>query len=304
MENLLRGDYADKVSLLSPEKASASDLNNIFSEIYVYRLLYLIKIASGPIKKFLDAFTRRVEVDNVKKIVRAKFFGLDVSMDDLVQLPRTYSLINYQAMIEAPSLDEALNLLGFTIYKRVVDKIGVARDVGSPIPLEAYLDSIYFKNVFKFSKDVPDRNVVENVVGTELDFRNIYYIMAYKILDVPSRVVGESILYPLYRLSKEDIDSLVKAREESVIEILNNSRYGWVIPSIMDAWGERSIEKLEYSFNIVFKRFLDGISVKHPLGLGFVLWYLYNIGYEYMNLTAISIGKFLGIKPEEIRLII
>jgi V/A-type H+-transporting ATPase subunit C len=304
VESVMKGDYAEKIGLLGVKKPSAKDLNKVFSEVYVYRLIYLIKIASSGIKKFLDSFARRVEVENIKKIIRAKFHGLDISLEDLIPLPRTFSVINYQAMVESEGLDESLNLLGFTKYRDVVNRLSVSREVESTIPLEAFLDAVYYSNVFKSIKRIPDEKVLKSIIGTEIDLRNIYYIISYKFLNVPQRVVEESLVKPVFRFKEDQVRNLIKAREEAVVEAISGSPYTWLIPELVEALEARSIDMLEYTLSRLFKRFTHRMAVRNALGLGYVLGYLYNIEYEYRNLTGIAIGKELGWGEGDIRLVL
>lgn len=303
LESLMRRDYAEKIGLLSREKIRARDLNKIFSEMYVERLIYIIRIASGGIKKFLDAFTRRVETENLKRIIKAKFHGLEVSIEDLIPLPRTYSVINYPAMIEAESLEDSLSLLGFSPYRNVMNKISVSKEINSTIPMEAFLDNIYYRNTLKNAKRIPDEKVLKDIVGTEIDFRNIYYIISYRILDVPQRIIDESIIKPFFRFREQDVNSLVKARRETIIEVINASSYRWISPKISMAIEEEAIDILEFEIAKSFKSIIDKIAIRNALGLGYVVSYLYNIEYEYRNLSAIAIGKEIGLEETEIKLI-
>ncbi len=303
VEAIIRGDYAEKVGLLGREKVTARDLNKVFSELYVERLLYLIKVASSGIKKFLDAFTRRVEVENIRRIVHAKFYKLDISIEDLISLPRTYSVINYQAMVDAETLDDSLSLLGFSKYKDVVNKAPIAREINSTIPLEAFLDEVYYKNVLKNLKRVPDERVLKDIIGTEIDFRNIYYIVSYKILDVPQRIIEESIIKIFFRLSGNDVSNLIKARKDAILEAINTSNYRWVVPDISQAIENEAIDILEFELTKIYKNLVRRMAMRNALGLGYVLAYLFNIEYEYRNLSAISVAKEMNIKESEIRLI-
>jgi vacuolar-type H+-ATPase subunit C/Vma6 len=206
-------------------------------------------------------------------------------------------------MIEAEALDDSLNLLGFTKYRGVVNRIPVSREIDSTIPMEAFLDSIYFKNLFKSMKKAPDEPILKTVIGAEIDFRNIYYLISYKLLDVSQRIMEESVVKPLYRFKDMEISNLIKAREEAVIEVLNASNYRWLTPSIAQALEDRSIDSLEYELSKLFKRYIDKVSIRNALGLGYVIWYLFSIEYEYKNLTAIAVGKELGWEESEIRII-
>ena len=303
LESMMRGDYAEKIGLLSREKINVSDLNKVFSEIYVERLIYLIKIAGSGIKKFLDSFTRRVEVENIRRIIRAKFHALDIAIEDLIPLPRTYSVINYQGMIEAETLEDSLSLLGFSKYRDVIDKVSVAKEIDSTIPLEAFLDTVYYKEVLKNLKRVPDEKTLKDIVGTEIDLRNIYYIVSYKILDVPQRIIEESIIKPFFRFREHDISSLVKARREAIAEVINSSGYQWIMPRLSSAIEEDSIDILEFELAKIYKNFIDKMAIRNALGMGYVVSYLFNIEYEYRNLSAISIAKKMNLKESDIRLI-
>ncbi len=304
VESVSRGDYAEKIGLLSRESITARELNKVFSEVYVDRLLYLLKVAPEPVNKFLDAYTRRVEVDNVKRILVAKFHGLSLAVDDLIPLPRTYSVINYQAMIEAESLEDAVTLLMFTKYREVGNYISIAREYGSTIPLEAYLDRVYYKNVVKYIERLPDKGVVRNIIGFEIDLRNLYFIVAYKLLGAPQELIEETILRPFYRLTDEYINNLLRARAETLLDSFMSTPYGWASSYVAEALEEGSVADLEYGINLILSNFLKSMSTRNALGLGYVIWYLNAIYFEYRNLTTIAFAKELSIPEEEIKLVI
>jgi len=304
VEAISKGDYAEKIGLLPREKLSAKELSSVFSDIYVDRLLYLLKVAPQPINKFLDAYTRKVEIDNIKRVLIAKFYGLSISLDDLIPLPRTYSIINFQAMVEAESIEDAISMLMFTKYKGVGNYVAACREHGTTIPLEAFLDRIYYKNIYKYVENLPDKGIVRNIIGFEVDIRNLYYVLAYKILDTPLALVEESIIKPTFRLTEELLNSIMRARIDVLIDSVGSTPYGWISTKISSAIENRSIEDLEYVFNSIFYDFLRGMSVRNALGLGYVIWYLNAIYYEYRNLTSIAVAKELGVPEDEIKLIL
>ncbi len=304
VEAISRGDYAEKVGLLPREKVSAKELNRVFSEIYVDRLLYLLKVAPQPINKFLDAYTRKVEVENIKRILISKFYGLTITQEDLITLPRTYSVINFQAMLEAESIEDAISLLVYTKYKGVGNYISIARESDSTIPLEAYLDKVYFQNVSKYIEGLPDKGIVRNIIGFEVDIRNLYFVLAYKLLETPSNLIEKSIIRPLYRLTDEHISSIIRARKDVLVDTLGSTPYGWVSNFISDALERGSIEDLEHKLNVILYNFLKSMSTRNALGLGYVLWYLNAIYYEYRNLTAIAFAKELNLAEEEVSLVL
>ena len=304
IEGLMRSDYAEDVGAVSREEVNARTLNKIFSDTYVRRLLYLLKVASGNIKSFLDAYTRRVEVDNIKRISRAKFHGLDIDISELIQLPRVYSPINFQAMVEAETLEDSLSLLGFTMYKGVVEYISISRELNSTLPIESYLDKVYYINLHKKMGGIVDRDVVLNIIGVEVDLRNIYYIVSYKILDIPHEMIESAIIRPVYRFKDEHISNMIRARIDGVLDVLNLTPYKDYIERLIPSIEAKSIDKLEYELSKIFKDLIDKIALRNPLGLGYILWYLNSINYECRNLMTIAFGKELGVTDLESDLIL
>lgn len=295
VEAIGRGDYADKISSILGAKVNARILNRVFSEKYIERLTYIIKISGKKLRKFLLTFVKRLEVENIRRVVRSKFHGLELKLDDLLPIPRAYTSINFPAMVDAKTLDEALSLLGFTNYKNVVNKVPISREVSSTIPMEAFLDSIHFHELMDAIKGVPDEDVVRAVLGTEVDLKNIYYVISFKLLNVPTKIIEESIIKPLYRLRVEEVNELIRAREDMLLDALSRTWYGSVGARLAKLIESRSIEGCEYEVSKAFKEYLDRIAVTNALGMGYVMWYLYNIEYEYRSLSAIAFGKELGL---------
>lgn len=304
VEAVSKGDYAEKIGLLSRELINARNLNKVFSEVYVDRLLYLLKVAPQSVDKFLDAYTRKVEIENLKRILTAKFYGLELSMDDLIQLPRTYSVINFQAMIEADNIDDAITLLMYSVYRGVGNYIQLSRECNSTIPIEAYLDKVYYRNIYKYLSGIPDEGIVRNILGVEIDLRNLYFIISYKLMDAPQNLIEVSIIKPYYRLSEDYIYSFIRAGKDAILDNFLASPYGWASDAISPSIEAASIADLEHGVNSVLLGFLKEMATRNALGMGYILWYLNAIYYEYRNLTTIAFAKELNIPEDEIKLIL
>ena len=303
VEAVSKGDYAEKIGLLSREVINARNLNKVFSEVYVDRLLYLLKVAPQSVNKFLDAYTRKVEVENLKRILTSKFYGLDLSMDDLIQLPRTYSVINFQAMIEAESIDDAITLLMYSVYRGVGNYVQICREFNSTIPIEAYLDKVYYRNVYKYLSGIPDEDLVRNILGVEIDLRNLYFVISYKLMDAPQNLIEESIIRPFYRLGEEHITSFLRAGKEALLDNFIASPYGWAADVLSAPIEAGSVADLEHGVHVVYYNFLKEMATRNALGMGYVIWYLNAIYYEYRNLTSIAFAKELNVPEAEIKLV-
>jgi len=142
------------------------------------------------------------------------------------------------------------------------------------------------------------------MIGLEIDLRNIYYIISYRILDVSPDIIESAIIRPVYKFKNRHISSMIRARFDGILDVLNLTPYRDYIKRLLPAFEAKSIDRLEHELSKIYKNHIDKISMKNPLGLGYILWYLNSIGYECRNLMTIAFGKELGVKDIEESLII
>lgn len=303
-EAVSKGDYMNKVGVISREELSGKRLSRAFGEVYTERLLYVVKIAGGKIRDFVDMFVRRMEIENIKRVLRAKFSNNPVSEDDLLEIPREFTYVNISAMIDSPSFDDALYQLSPSPYKAAVEFSQYAKNLNTPLPVELALETEYYLKTIGYASKLKGGEELIKVLGSEYSAKFIFYVLAIKML-------GGQVIYleknidkiskPMI-LNRRIVLDFLRAREDTALDVLNKSTYKWIVPYIEESVSRKDVGGLYYWVNKAFKDYINSKAIKNPLNLVFLLWYMYAVEYEYRNLVAIALGKELNLKPEEILL--
>jgi len=300
IENLLKSDYGPEIGKISSEAANASALNRIFYSILVSRIYFVAKIAPNRIRKFLVTYADRYEVENVKRILRSKRTGRKMTSDTLIPIPREYALINFQAMIEAPTLEDSLDLLKATRYSEVSEKISIYKKHEVQAVLEALIDKIYFDQLLDSIDGIPDEEKVKEIVGAEIDLRNIGTMIDLKARGVsPEAILATS--FKSFRLKEEDKNQIATARIESVPDIVARTTYQGFASNLKSIIEENRIEQLE---NAILKEAYakaKSISGRNPNSFTYVIGYLAAAEMETRNLITLSTAKELKIEEEKVR---
>jgi len=302
VEAVTKGEYIKKITSVPKERVDARLLSSVFGEIYVDRLLYLIKVAGGRLKDFLDMFARRVEVENIKRVLRAKFSGGEISVQDLIPLPREFTYVNIVAMIDSPTYDDALYHLTPSPYKNAIEYSQFAKTINSPFPVELGIETEYYRRLTNIASRLAGGRDVSKVLGTEYGSKIIFYVMSLKMLESPLTYLEKYVsrISRIMGMEESLLRDFIRAKEDTALDIINRSPYKWIFKYIEEPVLKRDISGLYYSVLKAFKVFIDSYAARYPLSTVYILWYLYAIEYEYRNLSGIALAKELGLKPDEI----
>ncbi len=300
IEALLRTDYSEYISTMSREELTVNNLERIFASVYSNRVYYPIRFTGGSIKKLMISYARRIEVENIKRILRAKFSGAKITSDMLIPIPREYQEINFAAMAEAPTIEAAVDFVTVSIYKEAYQYLTVSKEANSVIPLELYVENEYYGNLIKSCKGVPNVKDVLSAVLAESDVKNIYYVIGLKILELTPETLSSAFSTIKAGRIKEFLEEFLRLKVDMIVDRLE-AIYDWVIKNIHDAVMRRDLNAVRVGCSRALKEYYDRIRTAKPLNLVYVLAYLFSVESEYFNLRAILHGKHLGIKDEEIK---
>jgi len=301
-ESVGKGDYASKVSVIPREEINGRRLSQAFGETYTDRLLYIVKISRGKIKDFVDMFVRRIEVENIKRVLRAKFSGNPISLEDLFKVPREFTYVNISAMIDSPTFEDALYQLSPSPYKAATEFSQYAKNLNTPLPIELALDTGYYVKTTGYASKLSKADDLLKALGSEYGAKIVFYVLSIKMMGGQA-VYLEKLSDKISRLmilNKGIVTDFLRAREDTALDILNRSSYKWIVPYIEESVTKKSVSDLYYWTGKAFKDYIDTRAARNPLNLVFLLWYMYAVEYEYKNLMSIALGKELGLKPEDI----
>jgi vacuolar-type H+-ATPase subunit C/Vma6 len=300
VEYLLKTDYGLDISKIPNELINSSKLISIFYSILMSRVYHLAKIAPSNIREFLVSYADRYEVVNIKRILRSKRTSSQIAMDMLIPIPREYALINFQAMINASTLRDALELLKATRYSKIIEKVSTYQRYEVLPVLEALIDKIYYDQLRINLAEIPDRKSVEAIIGTEIDLRNIGIITDLKLRDISPDVVLEVSLKP-FRLRDEDINQIARAKVNTISDIVAKTPYQKFALRLRHAIEEKKMEQIEQIISDEIYSKAKSVVRERPNSFTYVLGYLIEAEIENRNLISLCTGKELGMEAEKIK---
>ncbi len=300
VEYLLRSDYGSEISKIPSEKISALTLSQVVYSVLTSRFYHLINIAPSDVKKFLELYTERFIIENVKRILRAKHSSTKITNDMLIPIPREYALINFSAMIESATLQDSLELLKATKYYQILDWFSLYRKYGIVTILEYALDKIYFEKIWKETERLPDSRETKLIIGSEIDLKNISLIIDLRARDIGPETIL-SISFKPIRLRDEDVNQMAKARLDTIPDILMRTPYQNLAQRLKETIESKKLEKIDYIISDEIYNQTKTIMVRYPNSFSFVIGYLIMTEIEAHNLIALITAKELGLKEDEIK---
>jgi V/A-type H+-transporting ATPase subunit C len=195
------------------------------------------------------------------------------------------------------SMSELLTLLAGTEFEGPVRRIN-----DSPEPTYSdyatTLDKQFFELAWK-KKDQIDskvtRGIVEELIGTEIDWQNIMWIYRHKkFYDSTNADIYDSIIPVRYRLKKDELRRMAEAETvDQLTEILAKTAYVTAKDPVVTLDDEVSYRKV---MDNVFRKACQ----KHPMSIAPVYRYLHDKEHEIDALTTIMEGVRYRIPPREI----
>ncbi|MGQ9543148.1 MAG: V-type ATPase subunit [Candidatus Bathyarchaeia archaeon] len=295
---LMRSDYAVEISKLPSREVDSSRLEMIFLKTLVDRYFTVVKDARGKIQDFLRVYAARIEVENLKRILRAKHTGESVESRNLIPLEREHTIINFPALLKAEDVEETISLLKETPYAPLSSRLETYRRVGLPIILESLLDKIYFEKVLERMEGLVDEDNLRWLICQEIDLRNLLLIFTLKLREATPRLIEDTIIPIHYKLRRGTVRRLAQGRIEDAKEILAGI-YSRVANEISMRVKEES--RLE----TIIAREIYGCATfaltNFFLELSYVVAYMLLCEREAKNLITVTTALDLGMSEEDLR---
>lgn len=298
-ESLLRGDYSEELSRIPIKEVDEAQLERILLEKLSKRFYFLVSVATGNVRTVLEEYAKRFEVENIKRVIRAIHGGEKLTVEDLIPIPRRYLLINFPALVRAESVDEVVGLLRETIYAGLSDYLPYYQEYKSTLILENQLEKIYFSRLWPLLEKIPSKDDVGELIGLEIDLKNIYNITSLKLMEVRPDFLEKAIIPITYRIPRGVLREAVHASLESFLEAL--TPYRELIERIRPTVSAKSYAEMERLIQHELYRRAEEAMLRKPFSLSYVFSYLLLCEREVRNLVSIMTGKRLGLSEQKIR---
>lgn len=294
-DSLMKTDYAAEIGQLPTEEQDAATLEVIFPRKLIQRSFFVRRTAQGIMRDLIDRYCARFEIENIKRVIRAKH-GLSTEEPDLIPIPREESLVNFPALIKAKDIDEVVSLLRDTPYHSLVERLQAYRESGTSLILEAALDRIYFGKVWELARKIAG---IRDLIGTEIDLRNLLITLSLKNSGASSRLIEETLIPLSFRLPSPMLHALIQSRLEDAPNLLT-SDYARLAGEALSLLRSDSAARLDWLFSRELYADASTVLVARSLQAGYILAYLLLCEREARNLVSIVMGKQLNLSEEEI----
>ena len=295
---LSRTEYGSLLSKIPKGELTIESIERLFAEVYSGRIYYPVIFARGNIKEFLINYARKLEVENIKRVIRAKFCETEIKYEELIPIPRGYEEINFSAMIAAPDIDSALEYVTVSIYRDAPKYLSISKECNSIIPLELYIENKYYEHLAKVCMSMPEANEILNSISIESDIKNIYYIIGFKLLNLPTDILSSAISSIKVGRLIDFFNEYYRAKIDIFIEKLTDTPYDWIINSIKEPLSKGQLEYMRVECKKALRSYYKRIATAKPLSIQLMLAYLSFAEDEYHNLRTIAYGKYLRVKDE------
>jgi V/A-type H+-transporting ATPase subunit C len=288
IERIPKSEYREIIKLATLD---ATVLERIFLEKMVERFYFIVNAASGDVQKFFKGYSSRFEMENVKRVLRVIHGGELLEEQNLIPLIKEFTLVNFSALMKAKDLKEAVGLLRETDYGHLIDDFELYQKFGTTSILEASLDKHYYERLHEVAQRIPDKKLVKDIIGFEIDLKNLMTILSLKMRGSEQGEIQNRIVEQFYRMREFRIKNLIEARTEDFAHILKPSYYAKFAEEIQTALSNGSWKEGERIFSAELHDEASKIAARNPHTLAFVLYYLIRCEYEAKDLIAAVVSK-------------
>jgi V/A-type H+-transporting ATPase subunit C len=300
-DHLLKTDYSAELSRVTTTQVNALQLEHIFSEKLSNRWYSLVATSSGNMRALLEVHNVKLEIENLKRIVRAVHGRQRITEEQLFTIPHRYQNVNLHVLMTAETIPEVIDLLKASPYKDLESWLEEYERYGNPIILEAQLDKIYYDNFRSALHKTPDSGKIWALIGTQVDLRNVQLAISSKYMKIEPSVLQNMLVENGYRLSKNATSRLVGSDLQVLPSVSAWPSYVDLAHKAVELVEEGRIFEMETVFSQYLRVYTEKTSIRNPNSLVYVFSYLDLCLREAKDLTTLAIGKQMNVTNEKLR---
>ncbi|NQE46446.1 V-type ATP synthase subunit C [ANME-1 cluster archaeon GoMg2] len=300
---LLAGSaYKDKLTKEGLTEVNARGIEKALKEELIDQYLMVIRSTDGVISAIFEEILRRLEVKNLKAVIRAKAVGTtEVAMSFPVE---GFFGRDISRLADADSMEGVIRRLDDP-YKHVLEEALPEYEEGKKLfILENVLDEELFGAIWHKTERLrgADKEIVQKIVGIEFDIANIMTMLRCKSEGIAEEEMRKYLLPYTYAFDyNADAmkDSIAAETVNSAIQLLPASAYKGVLSDTFSSYEEKnSLITFENALRQYFFASVRDTLRGYPINIGMIIGYLYLKEIEIRNLCAIAVCKENDIPAE------
>jgi V/A-type H+-transporting ATPase subunit C len=256
-------------------------------------------------KPLFDFMSARYDIENIKKILAAKVTKEPVK----ALMPSTMSKAFLQKLIDAETLEEALELLKSTHYGKILKELPSDATIEKiERSLEKYLYeellcASTIERVAKKAGIMKDSFYLKEIFGIQNDIINIKTALRFIREGASDKEMQDALLGKGFYLTERVLTMLSDARElQAAINALQGTPYYSIMNDALRSYAkEKSLYVFEKALDEFYVARIRSISLKQPFGLTPLVCYLLLKEHEIKSIGMILNCIKEGLPKEKIK---
>ncbi len=250
-------------------------------------------------KQLLKTLSTRLDIENLKLLLRAVFTGMKKEEVSLLVLPSAYYPLDTVAkLLEGGSISDIIaSAWSPRLRSLLLDAKTMSEDFKSPVPLELAADSYFIDLLWRQAQQLPmvDKQTVRHVLGAEVDVKSMLACLRAKTFGAGPEEIDSLIPNVRYRLA-DDLERAARAATiGEALRILAEGAYSSILR------GVQSLSEAERRLTLYMIDVNEQVFTQYPFQLAVVIAFLNLKYHEIRNLKSIVIGKYYGLPISSIK---
>ncbi len=260
----------------------------------------LKRISPPGLRVVIAAYLIRVDVWNIKTLVRAKFTKLGADKLQPMLLPSGFLTEKKLAeLAKKETVDDVLKAVGFIDYSHFAKALESFRETKSVSEIENALDRFYYSAMEEFSRRLPgEGRLFREFLEAELEMAAVMNVLRLKRANLPVKDIERYVTIP--ESGRALIRKMIGASSAGeAAKLLEQSRFrAFVENGVKEFQSGGSLIRLELDLSRQMLKRSVLLIHQHPLTVDVILGYMFAKEVEVRNLKLMLKAKQLGIGEE------
>lgn len=257
----------------------------------------LNRISPPSLRALISAYLLRVDIWNVKLLVRAKYTRMAHEQLQSMLLPAgQLDEKSLAALAKKDSVEDVLKSLVFIRYALLSKAVDEFRETKSLAGIENALDHFYYSAMEAFASGLPRQGrLFREFLEAELEASAVMNILRLRRAQVPPKEVEKYVKIP--KSAAALARKMISAQSaEDAARLLGQSRFrAFAGEGVREFLASGSLIKLELDFARQMLKRSTLLIHKHPLSVDVILGYMFAKEIEVRNLRLLLKARQLKI---------
>jgi V/A-type H+-transporting ATPase subunit C len=299
--------YKEQLTRAGVTTLDARRIEEALKAELVSQYVMVLRSTKGSIRDIFSEILRRLEVKNLKALLRTKATDTRTSAGvETLIFPVEDVFKRRMSKLKEVLLADLISHMESPYREVLANAYPEYETTGRLLVLERALDEEICGAIWEQTEELggDDREIVRKIVGTELDLTNIMTLLRCKAEEIPPGKIRSYVLPYAYLVDfgADALNETIMAENVgAAIRAMPASPYTDVLIRVLPLYDtEKTLIPFEDAlwrhFAIVVRKTLKG----YPINIGTIIGFLYLKELEIQNLCTIAVGKENNLPAEEI----